>query len=97
MDYLELQELAGAALGMTEQQVEDIINNDEDFDTPLIEKFGVDLEQFGNIAEALLPLTPTVMSGLTNTVYHAFVLQLGEGNCRAIVKMKAKEQPDTKQ
>ncbi|EGG0282950.1 hypothetical protein ACWAOL_004510 [Vibrio parahaemolyticus] len=93
MDYFDTQLLAGAALGLTEEQTDDIINDDEDFDSPLLEKFGVDLEQFGAIAEALLPLTPTVQSPLTGTVSHAFVRQLGGGNCLAIVKMDAKEQP----
>lgn len=93
MDYLDLQILAGAALNLTEEQTEEIINDDEDFDTPLLEKFGVDLEQFGEIASALLPFTPTLHSELTKTVYHAFVRQMGGGSCMAIVKQKAKEQP----
>lgn len=76
MDYLDLQMLAGAALGMTEEQTEAIINDDENFDDPLLEKFGVDLEQFGEIAEALLPFTPTLRSELTETIYHAFVRQM---------------------
>lgn len=94
MDYLDLQMLAGAALGLTEEQTEDIINDDEDFDSPLLEKFDVDLEQFGEIAEALLPFTPTLYSELSKTVYHAFVRQTGQGSCMAIVKQKAAEQPE---
>ncbi|MBO2552630.1 hypothetical protein I6M38_11630 [Shewanella algae] len=94
MDYFDAQLLAGAALGLTEEQTDEIIDGDEDFDTPLIEKFGVDLEQFGDIANALLPLTPLVSSPLTNVSYHAFVRQLGDGNFLAIVKQKAAEQPE---
>ena len=90
MDYFDLQMLAGSALGLTEEQTEAIINDDEDFDSPLIEKFGVDLDMFGEIASALLPLTPTVNSPLSGKVYHAFVRQLGEGEYIAIVKQDAK-------
>lgn len=89
MDYFDLQMLAGAALGLTEEQTDDIINDDEDFDSPLLEKFGVDIEQFGDIAKALLPLTPTIMSPMTNTIYHAFGRQIGGGTFCAITKTKA--------
>lgn len=95
MNYLDLQMLAGAALNLTEEQTDEIIDDDdENFDTLLLEKFGVDLEQFGQIASALLPFTPTLHAELTNTVYHAFVRQMGDGSCIAIVKQKAKEQPN---
>lgn len=90
MDYFDLQMLAGAALGLTEEQTEAIINDDEDFDSLLIEKFGVDLDMFGEIASALLLLTPTVNSPLSGMAYHAFVRQLGEGDYIAIVKQDAK-------
>lgn len=93
MDYFDLQLLAGAALGLTEEQTDAIIDDDEDFDTPLMEKFGVDFDQFAEVASALMPLTPTVQSPLSGEVSHAFVRQLGGGNCVAIAKMKAKEQP----
>lgn len=90
MDYFDLQMLAGAALGLTEEQTEAIINDDEDFDSPLFDKFGIDLEMFGKVASALLPLTPTVNSPLSGKTYHAFVRQLGEGDYIAIVKQDAK-------
>ncbi|EKO3874649.1 hypothetical protein P0F29_003290 [Vibrio metschnikovii] len=94
MDYLDLQMLAGAALGLTEDQTEDIIDDNEDFDTPLLEKFGVDLEQFGKIAWALLHLTPTVQSPLSGKVSHAFVRQMGNGHFLAIAQVLADEQPN---
>lgn len=93
MNYFDLQQLAGAALGMNEVQTDAIIDGNEDFDTPLTEKFGIDFEQFSEVAQALLPLTPTVQSPLTGTIIHAFVRQLGDGKFLAIAKMKAKEQP----
>ncbi|EJL6420001.1 TPA: hypothetical protein SLZ57_003512 [Vibrio cholerae] len=89
LSLLDIEMLAGAALGLTEEQTENIINDDEDFDSPLLEKFGVDLEQFGDIAQALLPFTPTVQSGLSGVVYHAFVRQLGKGDFMAIAKVPA--------
>lgn len=87
MDYFDSQMLAGAALGLTEDQTDEIINDDEDFDSPLMEKFGVDLEQFTKIAEALLPLTPVIGSELTKQLYHAFGRK-AEGHWLAIVKQK---------
>ncbi len=93
--YWDYQELAGAALGLTEEQTENIINDNEDFDTPLMEKFGIDFEQFMSVAEALLKLTPTIKSAITKDVHNAFVRQLGGGNCCAIVKQKYVE-PETK-
>lgn len=83
-----MQELAGAALGLTEDQTEDIINGDEDFDTPLLEKFNVDFEQFSNVAEALLKLTPVLKSPLSGDLDHAFVKQV-EGGYLAIIKTPA--------
>ena len=79
MNYFESQMLAGAALGLTEDQTDAIIDDDEDFDSPLMAKFGVDLEQFTKIAEALLPLTPMVESERTKEVFHAFGRRMGSG------------------
>ncbi|EGQ8094297.1 hypothetical protein ACUB1N_000009 [Vibrio cholerae] len=91
MDLFDIQQLAGAALGLSEEQTDEIINDDEDFDTPLMDKFGIDLDTFGCVAEALLPLTPHVSSPLTKTVYHAFVRHLGNGDCMAICKSQVKQ------
>ena len=88
MDLFDIQRLAGAALGLTDDETDEVIDTDEDFDTPLLEKFGIDLDTFGNVAEALLPLTPMISSPLTKTVYHAFVRHLGGGDCLAICKRK---------
>ncbi|MCA3987793.1 hypothetical protein JKP12_18160 [Vibrio vulnificus] len=88
MDLFDIQRLAGAVLGLTDDETDEVIDTDEDFDTPLLEKFGIDLDTFGNVAEALLPLTPMISSPLTKTVYHAFVRQLSNGDCLAICKCK---------
>lgn len=91
---LDAQMLAGAILGLSEEETEAILEGDEDFDTPLLDKFGVDFVQLWEIADALIMFTPTVRSGLTDTVYHAFVRQLGEGDCLAIAEVEAKDQPE---
>lgn len=88
MRYWEMQELAGAVLGLSEEQTEEIINDDEDFDTPLCEKFGVDFDSFCSVAEALLKLTPVLKSPLSGELDHAFVRQL-EGGYLAIIKSPA--------
>ncbi|HHY0551903.1 TPA: hypothetical protein ACVU5P_004222 [Vibrio parahaemolyticus] len=75
MNSLEVQELAGAALGLTEDQVEEVLNGDEDFDTPLLEKFGVNLEQFEKVAKALILFTPSLRSELSGQRNHCFVKQ----------------------
>ena len=90
MNYFELQQLAGAALGLTDEQADAIIDAREGFDDLLFEKLGVDFEQFTGVAEALLPLTPTVQNSFTKDTYHAFVRQFGETGYIAIARIKAK-------
>ncbi|MGR5465473.1 hypothetical protein ACPV5G_21305, partial [Photobacterium damselae] len=65
MSHFEFQQLAGVVLGLTDKQIDDIIDNDEDFDTPLLEKFAIDFDQFTLIAEELLKLTPVLTSPLS--------------------------------
>lgn len=91
MDYYDLQMLAGAVLNLTEDQIDEIIDNGEDFDTPLLEKFSVDFEQFIEVTLALLPLTPVIRSAITKDFYHAFVNQLENGDSIAIVKQKVRK------
>jgi hypothetical protein len=80
MDILEIQLVAEKALGLTANQVDDLIENGEDYDTPLKERFGVDLETFGKITNALIPLTPIIQEPQTNQLIHAFVeFQNGHG------------------
>ncbi|HCE2091504.1 TPA: hypothetical protein NGT02_004521 [Vibrio parahaemolyticus] len=91
MRHWALQELAVAALGMTEEQYEEVLNGDEDFDTPLHEKFGVDFDQFSQVAEALLKLTPVVTKGISKENVHAFV-KLEEGHGTIIIESPYKPQ-----
>jgi hypothetical protein len=80
MNTVEIQLLAEQALGLTPDQADALIDNGEDYDTPLKERFGVDLETFGRIANALIPLTPVIEQPHTNQLMHAFVeFQNGRG------------------
>jgi hypothetical protein len=77
MNTIEIQLLAEQALGLTPDQTDALIDNGEDYDTPLKERFGVDLETFGKIANAL---TPVIEQPHTNQLMHAFVqFQNGDG------------------
>lgn len=87
MNYWDAQQLAGAALGLTEEAFDKIIDEDESqLDDLLFEKFNVDFEQFTEIASALLKLTPLVESAISKELHHAFVRRDERGYC-AIVQM----------
>ena len=73
IDILEAQQLAGAALGLEESQLDDVLNDDEALDRMLKKRFGVKLDTSAVIARALLPLTPVVSSNTDDRAYHAFV------------------------
>jgi hypothetical protein len=72
MNTIEIQLLAEQALGLTPDQTDALIDNGEDYDTPLKERFGVDLETFGKIANALIPLTPVIKQPHTKQLAHTF-------------------------
>lgn len=69
---VEIEELACAACGKTEDEAEQIIEN-SGTDDMLFERYGVDFETYCRIAMDLLPLTPVVTSALVGNQYHAFV------------------------
>jgi hypothetical protein len=73
MNTVEIQLLAEQALGLTPDQADALIESGEDYDTPLKERFGVDLETFGKIANALIPLTPVIEQPKINQLVHTFV------------------------
>lgn len=85
MNTIEIQLLAEQALGLTPDQADALIDNGEDYDTPLKERFGVDLETFGKIANALIPLTPVIEQPQTHQLIHAFV-QSRDGHCSIIAR-----------
>lgn len=72
MNYRDAQELACAILGLNYDDLVDE-GRENEIDEALYEKFEIDMDQFVNIVEALLPFTPVVQAGLTGNKYHAFV------------------------
>jgi len=73
IDILEAQQLAGAALGLDDSQLDEVLNDEEALDRMLKKRFGVKLDTFAVIARALLPLTPVVNINTDDRAYHAFV------------------------
>ena len=80
IDYWEAQELACAALGL---DYDTLVNEDreEEIDNVLYEKFEISMDQFQDIASILLPLTPPISGGISNTVYNAFGKEDEEIGC----------------
>lgn len=85
MRYWQVQELLCFASGMNSEEADDFCNNDGDYDLLSFNAFGVDFEQFEQIAEALLNFTPLVESPISGDVYHCFA---DIKNQRAILKSK---------
>jgi hypothetical protein len=85
MKKVEIQLLAEQALGLTPDQADALIDSGEDYDTPLKERFGVDLETFGRIANALIPLTPVIEQPKTHQLIHAFV-QFQDGGSTVLAR-----------
>jgi len=69
---LDINELAYRAMGFTEEQVEEKINNLDDIDVDLDAKYGVDFETYRKIVKDLIFFTPKVHSAFGNP-FHAFV------------------------
>ena len=88
MNYYDAQILACAILGVNYDDLVDEGREDE-IEEAIYVKFGIDMEQFTNIVEALLPFTPIVQAGLTGNMYHAFV---NEKEGLMIVKQKVVEE-----
>jgi len=87
MDY-DIEELAGYAMGLSEDEVEEMIN-DGTVDNLLYEEYEVNLDTYQKIVEDLLPFTQRVQAGITGEWYHAFV---DEGPpSRMICKIKCKK------
>ena len=72
IDSIEIEELACIACGKTDDEVSKLIDAEEVEDL-VFERFGVDLETFATIVEALLPLTPVVVTAVTGEKVNAFV------------------------
>lgn len=83
----DIEELAGYAMGNTEEEVDAMIN-DSMVDELLYEKYEIDLETYCKIVKDLLPFTPKVQAGISKELYHAF---LDIKNHRMIVRQKSTE------
>ena len=85
MDW-DIEELAYRAMGRTEEEAEKAINDSEDIDDALYEKYEVSFEQYKEIVKDLLPFTPQIKAAVSGTLFHAFV---DVKQSRAIVKVDA--------
>ena len=86
--YWDTQELACAILGLNYDDLVDE-GRENEIEEALYEKLEINMEQFCNIVEALLPFTPTVKAGLSGKIYHAFV---NEKEGLMIVKLEHNEE-----
>jgi hypothetical protein len=84
----DIEELAGYALGKTEDQVDEMINNSTCEDE-LYERYGVDFVTYCSIIQDLLPLTPIVKTAITGHAFHAFVVH-EKGHSRIIIRQEIK-------
>ena len=75
MTHCESQELAAYALGMTETQWEDMLDEEreDELDGLIYDKFDTGLDGFTKIAEALIKFTPQVKTAIGGKVVNAFV------------------------
>ncbi|ECA8972914.1 hypothetical protein ETB55_21760 [Salmonella enterica subsp. enterica serovar Omuna] len=71
MSEFEYEELLCAMFLITDEQREE---DDFDIDALCCERLGVTFEDFVRVAQALLPLTVPAQSPITNTWYHAFMV-----------------------
>lgn len=68
MELFEIVELAIGVLGLPHDQDHD----DDEVEAMIVERFGVDIHQFGTVAEALIPFTVPARSPLTGNLYRGF-------------------------
>lgn len=68
MHWTEAEELAVAVLGMDESVAES-----DAVEQALADKFGISVEQFQQVAEALMPFTIPAQAALSGEISHGFV------------------------
>lgn len=69
----EIEELAGYAMGKTEEDVDDMVKMSS-VDDELFDAYGVDFDTYLKIVKDLLPFTPLVRTGFHGELCNAFVL-----------------------
>jgi len=85
-DIYDVEELAYRAMGKTEKEAEELMENG-DIDEFVYGEYGCDFETYCLIVRDLLPFTPVVTAALTGSKFHAFV---DAEQQRAIVKLAVK-------
>jgi len=85
----EIEELAGYAMGKSEDEVEAMVN-DSTVDDALAEKYGVDLDAYLQIVKDLLPFVPVTKTAIGEDNYHAFVVVESDGIGRMIARQMVK-------
>ena len=80
----DIEELAYRAMGKTEEQEENEVNNG-DIEQAIFDTYDCDFSTYQNIVNDLIKFTPILSSPLSGEKFHAFVDTKQE---RAIVKLK---------
>jgi hypothetical protein len=80
MDYWEVEDLAMSMLGLDED-MDDI----EAVEHAFADKYGISLESFMKIAEALMPFTIPAKAAISGELFHGFVKD-GAFTCKQNVK-----------
>lgn len=83
MNTLDIEGLAYRAMGKTEDQADEAINNG-DINVAIHEQYNCSFDTYCQIVNDLIKFTPLLESPLTGTKFHAFV---DVEQQRAIVKM----------
>ncbi len=83
----DIEELAYRAMGKTEQETEDAINNGDIYEA-IYEKYDTDFETYCDIVRDLLPFTPIIEAGVSGKSFHGFV---DNADSRFIVKIPKSE------
>jgi hypothetical protein len=68
----DIEELAYRAMGKTDKQAEEAIN-DGDIDQAIFDKYEISFEQYCSIVKDLLLFTPVIEAGISGDLFHAFV------------------------
>ena len=79
----DIEELAHRAMGKTEDEAEEEINNG-DIDQAIFDKYEISFEQYCKVVKDLLPFTVPITAAISKTKFYAFV---DNKQNRAIVKL----------
>ncbi len=87
MTQLELDELALALMGYTEEKTEQMMNDhNDDIEILFMLHFDLGYEQLEKLIEALLPFTQVTESPLSKEIYHVIGRHMSNGTFMSLVK-----------